>query len=171
MNNKGFTIVEVLIAFILLAAILLSLISFSVTYRDKVREEEVRTQLNDYKNMLTKIIYDDIILQNITSISKCDGQVDGNITCVNFTNSKGDSYKLEMLSLSENTANLKKGMYLNYNGVNYMLPDSDLNKTDEKMCAFYDAFELTNYEDIYALKISYKHYSMDDVYVISLVVN
>lgn len=178
MNNKGFTIVEVVIAFAMLAAILLSLITFSITYRDKVRNEEIKTQLIDYKNTITKIIYDDIIRKKITSIEKCDGQDDSNITCVEFINADNEKISLEIMPIFTTTSSLKKGIYLKYHGINYMLPDSDLNKTDEaksqfidNMCSFEGGFNLTNYNDIYSLKLTYRHYILEEVFDINLVVN
>ena len=44
--------------------ILASLIGFTVAYRDKIGLEEVKTQLLDYKNSITRMVYNDIIFES-----------------------------------------------------------------------------------------------------------
>ena len=51
-NNKGFTTVEVVLSFSLVVVILASMVSIVVNYRDRVTDEEVKTQLLDFKNTI-----------------------------------------------------------------------------------------------------------------------
>jgi len=173
MNNKGFTIIEIIISFSILTVILLSLITFTITYRDKVREEEMAMMLLDYKNTMTKLLYDDIIDGKYKAIEKCSGQGDTNITCVNFIDRKNVPHPLRINTVTTATADLKTGMYLNYEGINYLLPDSDIYNSKEglRMCAF-DSFVLTKYNNvIYNLRLSYHHRSLDLNYEIMLTIN
>ena len=39
MNKKGFTLVEVVVSFSIISVVLASVITFTIIYRDKVREE------------------------------------------------------------------------------------------------------------------------------------
>ena len=55
MNKKGFTTIELIVSFIMVVIILASLVGFTVNYRDRVKQEEVKSQLYDFKNSITKI--------------------------------------------------------------------------------------------------------------------
>lgn len=171
MNKKGFTIVEVVIAFSILAVLVLALIEFTVNYRGKVRDEELRTELIDYKNTITKIIYDDIILGGINRMEKCPNEEDNNITCVNFFDKNNVAHPLLLVTVNSNSNSLKKGLYLNYDGNYYMLPDSEPSSNGEKACEFITAFVLKKYQSVYNMKISYKHANFNDTYDISITVN
>lgn len=171
MNKKGFTIVEVVIAFSILTVLVLALINFTVNYRGKVRDEELRTELIDYKNTITKIIYDDIILGGVTRVEKCPSEEDDNITCVNFFDKNNVARPLLLVTVNSEANNLKKGLYLSYNGSYYLLPDSEPLTSGEKPCEFITAFVLRKYENIYNMKISYKHANFDEVYAISITIN
>ena len=54
MNKKGFTTVELIVLFILVIILLGSLIGCTVTYRVIMKKEEIRSQLIDFKNTITK---------------------------------------------------------------------------------------------------------------------
>ena len=45
MNKKGFTTVELIVSFVMVVILLGSLIGFTITYRDKVKVGEVKSQL------------------------------------------------------------------------------------------------------------------------------
>ena len=56
-------------------------------------------------------------------------------------------------------------------GVKYLLPDSDLNNVVEKASSF-TSFNLQTYNNrIYDLKVTYKHYLIEDEYEINLMIN
>lgn len=165
MNKKGFTVVEVVIAFSILAVILVSLFTYTVIYRDKVSTEEIRTQLIDFKNTITKTIYDDIVMDNYFKIESCG------TNCVNFVDYSNNNHPLQIVTISENTQNRKKGLYLNYDGTYYMLPDSDLNKDTENMCAF-ETISLQNYQNkIFHLRIPFIHYILNEKFEIMITLN
>ena len=169
MNNKGFTIVEVVIAFSILGVMLVSMFGFVVYFRDKVRNEEVRTQLMDFKNTITKVVYDDIVGDKIVKIEACLGIQ----KCVKFTDpiNASTEHLLQVVTVDTSTDIQKKGLYLNYDGIMYMLPDSDLKDVNGYMCNFED-FELKSYDNsIYDLKITFKHYGINETYTIHLMVN
>lgn len=156
--------VEVVVSFSILSVVLTSVIVFTITYRDKVREEEARTQLIDFKNSITKIVYDDIVSGKLKRIEKCVGEAQ----CVNFVDGDDNTYpfKVTEVSTGEN-----RGLYLNYNGARYFLPDSDLNKLGNPMCWFTNDFELKTYDDIYSLKVTFKHLTLDETYEILITIN
>ena len=166
MNEKGFTIVEVVISFVLLAAILAALFGFVITYRDNIRNEEIRTQLLDYKNTITKIIYDEIVRGNYVKIENCDGKDN----CVNFIDTNNEMHVLEKVEVLENSQTLTRGLYLNHDGKYYLLPDSDLKDENGYKCSF-DNFSLHHYNNLYSLKIPFTHSGLNDKYEIMLVIS
>ena len=165
MNKEGFTLVEVVIAFSILALILASIIGFTVYYRDRIRDEQTRTQLLDFKSMITKIIYDDIIDKKVDRIEICAGTSESNISCVNFVDKNNNKYRLEIVNV---TSGNNKGIYLSYRGVKYLVPDSDLSEDGEYMCNIDDGFILESSNDIYKLKINYTHYALKETFSILL---
>ncbi len=167
MNKKGFTVVEVVIAFSMLGVVLISLFGFVTFYRDKTRSEEIRTQLLDFKNTITKVIYDDIVGDKIVKIEYCDGIA----KCVNFKDPSNETHVLMVVEDPIIEGIKKKGLYLNYDETMYMLPDSDLRDTNGYMC-FFDEFTLQNYNDeIYSLKITFMHHSLNESFTINLTIN
>lgn len=184
MNRKGFTTIELIVSFVMVVVLLGSLIGFTITYRDKVEVEEVKSQLIDFKNTVTKAVYDDIINLNYNSISACVGQDN----CVVMTEDSGASHILKI----ENTCKVVRcskspceledcGVYLVYNETKYMLPDSNLNSyykqntTDEirvsRSASNLSEFKLKNENSIYNLKMSFKHFQIEDNIEIMLTVN
>ena len=183
MNKKGFTVIEVVVSFGILAVVMLVVITFMITYRDKVKNAEVETQLLDYKNTLTKIIYDEIILGNYISVDPCNASEAApfkDAQCAFFIDSDGARNYIGIKELTSKQGSLSKGLYLFYANNYYLLPDSDLNakKTDrsgrqyeDNMCEFIE-FKIDDYLDrMHALKISYYHHGLDKRYDIILVIN
>ena len=66
MNNKGFTTVELILTLSVVLIIMTTITSVTYTYRDRSLYEESETEIFNYKNTVTKIIYDDILdIKNI----------------------------------------------------------------------------------------------------------
>ena len=177
MNKRGFTIAEVIVSFSLVTVILVSVISTTVYYRNVVKEEEIITQLTDYKNNITKIIYDDILTHKdnkIISVERCIGISN----CLNFIDKKSKNnthvLKIEEILESDEISHTKRGVYLNYDGNKYMLPDSDLGKGDERVCDFVGGFTIDHYVQdklsLYTVKTSFKHKYLDKKYDIILTI-
>lgn len=164
-NNKGFTTVEVVLSFALVVIILASMTALVVNYRDKVTDEEVKTQLIDFKNTITKVVYDDITENIYKTITSCGDK------CIKFSGSEEN----KLLIIEENgTSGVPKGIYLEYKGIKYFVPDSDLNdfNTGEYMINVNNPiFSSDTVNNIYSVKIPIFHDGMDENYVIQLVVN
>ena len=172
MNKKGFTTIELVVSFAMIAIILASLLSFTIYYRDKVKNEEIRSQLLDFKNTITKVVYDDIISGKIVKAEYCAGST----SCINLI---GKNNEVHVLKIITDLSNSNRGIYLNYDGTDYMLPDSDIyqsksnadTKTEELFACSFNAFELSNYNNlIYNIKIKYRHYLLDEEYEILLTI-
>ena len=179
MNKKGFTTIELIVSFIMVVVILTSLIGFTTAYRGKVNDEEVKSQLFDFKNTILKVVYDDIMRYSVVRISECVGEDN----CVNFISQDGSVRPLKV-EVSENGS-----VYVNYNNTKYLLPDSNLNKVYEETytdnngntqytrsvtdaaCNITD-FKYTNYQNrIFTVKMTFKHYLIDEEYDILITLN
>lgn len=148
MNKKGFTVVEVIVSFALISIILTSLVTLSISYRQRVEKERIKTELIDYKNTITKVIYDDILNNRFTKIEYCVN----NRKCINFVDYNGIKHEL----------NYVDNKYLSYDNINYLLPDNSLIKND---------FDLKNSMDIYNLTFKIKNEEINYEEKIMLTIN
>ena len=175
-NNKGFTVVEVVLSFSLVVVILASLVSIVVNYRDRVTEEEIKTQLIDFKNTITKVVYDDIVdIDNVgyTSISECSSSD----KCVNFVKEDGSEVPLNIIVQETSTSGIDRGIYFEYKGIKYFLPDSDLNDylvgDISKYAVYVNDFIISrdDVNKVYSVKIPIHHNGLNKDYVINLTVS
>lgn len=171
LNKKGFTIAEVIVSFSLVSVILASMVGTTMYYRDKMKQEEVITQLVDFKNTITNAIYDDILSKTnrkIVKVEKCAN----NANCVDFYDTENHTHKLEVVEYNTTTNEHKKGVYLSYDNILYMLPDSDLGDNTNRICDFVGGFDISHYNDgnihLYTVKTSYKHWDLDKEYDITV---
>ena len=168
LNNKGFTIAEVLVSFSLITVILASLISSTLYFRDRLKKEEVISQLVDFRNTIVKTINDDIVKGEISSVERCIGEAN----CLNLVTTAGQRRVLK-IEEADTSDTLYKGAYLNYNGTKYFLPDSDLGESGDRVCDFIGGFQLeksANYP-AYRVKTSIQHRDFDLKYDIIIVVS
>ena len=167
LNKKGFTIAEVLVSFSLTAVILVSLVSATLFYRDRLKQEEVVSQLSDFKNTVTKIVYDDIIDNGVKRIEKCINEEN----CVNFIDSNNSIHTLRIVEINDG-GTITKGIYIYYNGLKYMLPDSDLGTGTSRVCDFVGGLYLEEYNNkLYAVKATFNHRDIDLQYDLLFVVS
>lgn len=141
MNKKGFTLIETILSFALVTVILVTLVAITVNYREKVENEQMNTMMTEFKTSVTKMVYDDIVLQDyeklsnkvdakpFTSITACSGDA----KCARLNRSDGTYAELRVVNNTpQNTGACKGnfGIYLDYyNGSHncVFLPDSDRN--------------------------------------------
>ena len=140
------------------------MVAMVVNYRDRVTDEEVKTQLIDFKNTITKIVYDDITEGIYTSIKSCGDM------CIKFVGSEEN--KLEIIT-EFGDSGISKGYYFEYKGIKYFVPDSDLNDivVGEYMVIVNNPiFSSDNVNNIYSVKIPIYHNGMDEYQIIQLTV-
>lgn len=138
MNKKAFTTVEMILTILLVVVIMATITSVTLVYRDKADYEENVTEIENYKNTLTKIIYDDILDETnpVTSIIE-----NGNTyTLVRATN----PITLEIIN---DPSNNKIG--IKYDSVNYLVPGCD------KGLVSFEGVDLTNTNGIYNMNINF----------------
>ena len=158
LNKKGFTIAEVVVSFGLISVILISMISSAMFYRDKLKSEEVVTQLLDFKNTVTTVVYDDIMEKEMVRADTCIGTMN----CVVLTDKNGVDHILKIYERETSSNDEKKGVYISYDETKYMLPDSDLGSGNDRVCDFVGGFEVKSYDNkLYKIKTSFVHKDMN----------
>lgn len=154
MNKKAFTTVEMILTILLVVVIMATITSVTLVYRDKSEYEESVTEIENYKNTLTKIIYDDILDETnpVTSIIE-----NGNTyTLVRATN----PITLEIIN---DPSNNKIG--IKYDSVNYLVPGCD------KGLVSFEGVDLTNTSGIYNMNINFSSRKYEKILTIHFVVS
>ena len=153
MNKKAFTTVEMILTILLVVVIMATITSVTLVYRDKSEYEESVTEIENYKNTLTKIIYDDILDETnpVTGIIE-----NGNTyTLVRATN----PITLEIIN---DPSNNKIG--IKYDSVNYLVPGCD------KGLVSFEGVDLTNTNGIYNMNINFSSRKYEKILTIHFVV-
>ena len=156
MNKKAFTTVEMILTILLVVVIMATITSVTLVYRDKSEYEENVTEIENYKNTLTKIIYDDILDETnpVTSITENNNTY----TLVRSTN----PITLEIININTTTDH-KIG--IKYDGVDYLVPGCD------RGLVSFEGVDLTNTNDIYNMNINFSSRKYEKVLTIHFVVS
>jgi len=81
MNNKGLTIVELIVTFGLLMILIVGLLEIVLEAKSDVTDKRFMKDMNEFKSILTKTIQDDFIMAGVSSAncsgSSCDITVGG----------------------------------------------------------------------------------------------
>ena len=153
MNKKAFTTVEMILTILLVVVIMATITSVTLVYRDKSEYEESVTEIENYKNTLTKIIYDDILDETnpVTSIIE-----NGNTyTLVRATNPI-------TLEINNDPSNNKIG--IKYDSVNYLVPGCD------KGLVSFEGVDLTNTSGIYNMNINFSSRKYEKMLTIHFII-
>ena len=67
LNNKGMTLIELLLCFIIVSVIVVSLLDTVMDYKTREQTEDIRKTVISYKNVITKKIQSDIIANDLSS--------------------------------------------------------------------------------------------------------
>lgn len=113
MNNKGVTVVEILVSFVLISIIVVGMMNVVYLYRGKISTSNYRKQLITYKNTLTRDIYDDILTKKVKNVVRLS---DRSIQIV-FSD---DSTKNLEVSDTSTEAGIKN-KYISYGGQIYKI--------------------------------------------------
>ena len=76
MNNKGFTVVELIITFVIVMTVSLGLFSTVDSYRERQQKEMYRKEVISYRNEVLKAIENDITRYKFVEYKKIDVNVD-----------------------------------------------------------------------------------------------
>lgn len=84
-NNKGMTLIELLISFAITTAIVVSMFNVILNYQTEQSTEAIKSDIISYKNMITKLIQTDIIRGELRSVRVDQKKHENNYTQYKFT--------------------------------------------------------------------------------------
>ena len=174
-NNKGFTIVELIVSFAIAIPILIGLYKIVDAYREKQLKNEYEKEIISYKNDIINAVQTDINthgLKEMKFIDECDPQTSDNllygIEIVLKDNSKN---KLCVYNLKEED----KFDYIFYNNIKYEVPNKFISFVNDLVYDRnkYDNVKINSYlksnETYYTIDIKMKHSELSKNFIISMV--
>ena len=160
MNKNGFTTIELLLTMILVVIVMSTITSVTYVYHDRSDYEEVLTEVINYKNNVTKVIYDDILTtttsDKITSMSKVDNK--------NYTlRSSSKTYSLTVIDELN-----KKGIAYGESGgvIEYIIPGSEDGLVDINGVDF-----PTPANGVYTFELYFHHRMLDKTFKIKFTIS
>lgn len=105
MNNKGFSVLELVISFSICMIIVFTLFQVILSLREVYEKSEIKTSLLNKQNIVVDLIYDDILEKELVNIESCSGYCikfsfdDGTVKELNYTNNiiKYGEYATELV--------------------------------------------------------------------------
>ena len=87
-NNKGFTIAELLVTFVLVMSIVLALFKVVDHYRERQQNATSAKEMNSYRNQIVKVVEDDILFnyEGIKEIKGLDQNDDLSLSAIEKAN-------------------------------------------------------------------------------------
>lgn len=82
-NNKGFTVIELAVSFVLVSAISVMLLQLVLSLKELYVSGDIKTTLLNKQGIMTKKIYDDLNTKTLTKITSCG------LSCLTFTYNDG----------------------------------------------------------------------------------
>lgn len=159
LNNKGFTVAELIVTFVLVMSISIGLFKIVDSYRQRQQKESAIKEIDSFRNEILKAVYDDInkygvkLIKGIDSIgkSKCNGYNQG--VLIEFKPSENTESNEKEFCVG------KEG--IKYGGVLYKKPSSFITFTNNII--YLDSGEMTfsNNSDakkrIFSINVEIKH--------------
>lgn len=142
LNNKGVSIIEIVLTFALIMVMTMGMLSIVFNYREKASISMEKLDLDTFKNTLTKEIQDDILtlgVKEINTSGECLRHPELN-SCINivFSDPAGTSKAFGTSKVNNNDVDSIENKFLYYDGLKYKIVDKLPNKipTGEKAVDF-----------------------------------
>ncbi len=134
-NNKGFTVVELIMSFVFSSILAVSLFAVILNYRDKQVNTSIETRLLAFKSELIIDVKQDIQKYGLKSMEYCtdaSGKRQSRCVVITFMNGKTKSFivkeepRVDTLDNLDGTADsfYYSVPYISYGGVKYSIPDA-----------------------------------------------
>lgn len=116
-NNKGFTIAELLVTFVLVMSIVLALFKVVDHYRERQQNATSAKEMNSYRNQIVKVVEDDILFnyEGIKEIKGLDKASLGENAPTDFQ----QGIEIAFNGSDENSAPIPKRLIVKKNGISY----------------------------------------------------
>jgi len=112
LNNKGITLVELVVTFSLFTAMAFGMLSIVINLRKSASDKMINKEINEYFSVLQRDIQQDLIELNLEKTTTCS---DGDL-CINLTFAGN---KIKKLVID------KTNKKISYNGVYYPIPNDE----------------------------------------------
>lgn len=180
LNNKGLTVVEILVCFSIVVVIVMSMFKVVNNQKSKQEIESTKNSMLTYKNETTKTIEEDIIDGGGVKKATHEDQINGNGTkyIINYTLNTGKTRKLEIYQLSkcdENSDDTKDIESEDDSGIidchknNYIVFYKD-NVIDDKFeipdiyTLRFNDIQITNKNDYLKIYVGFRHNDLGNKY-------
>lgn len=115
LNNKGMTIVELIVSFVMLMVLVLGMLNMTNEIKTTSREKQFYKELNEYSSLVQSTIQDDLILKRLVSVVKDESNC-----------TKGVCYKLTFKDGVEKKLIVnEEDKIISYDEINYIVPMKD----------------------------------------------
>lgn len=125
LNNKGVTLIELLVSFSVASIIIISMFNVVLSYQREASMETIKSEIVSYKNTITKTIQNDIIKGNLRSVNLVVNNQSNKTTytmrlrfnkSVNFSGRGGDVFSKDLKVVASNTES--NSNYIEYPDIN-----------------------------------------------------
>ncbi len=126
LNNKGMSIIEIVLTFALIMVMVIGMLTIVMSYRDKASLSIKKLEMDTFKNTLTKDIQDDILKLGIEEVNM-DGEcatITGLSRCVNIVFKDGSQKVFGTSLINVNDRDSIENKFLYYDGEKYKLHDT-----------------------------------------------
>lgn len=123
-NNKGFTIAELLVTFVLVMSIVLALFKVVDHYRERQQNATSVKEMNSYRNQIVKVVEDDILfnsggIKEIKGLDKATLELEsGGLEQTDFQQGIEITFNGVISNTQPNTTNTKR-LIVKKNGILY----------------------------------------------------
>ena len=123
-NNKGFTIAELLVTFVLVMSIVLALFKVVDHYRERQQNATSVKEMNSYRNQIVKVVEDDILfnyggIKEIKGLDKATLELEsGGLEQTDFQQGIEITFNEVIANAQPNTTNTKR-LIVKKNGILY----------------------------------------------------
>ena len=159
LNNKGMTIVEIVLTFSLIMIIIIGLLTIVVNYRNRIAVSLEKLKLETFKNNVTQDVYNDILKFGVEKIedfsdtndssNKCYGLNLNRCIVITFQNGEQKEFGTSKVDIDDRNSIINK--YIFYDGIKYklkdILPDTLPEGSDETLRHWRDLQTITINDD------------------------
>lgn len=181
-NNKGFTIAELLVTFVLVMSIVLALFKVVDHYRERQQNATSAKEMNSYRNQIVKVVEDDILfncggIKEIKGLDKATLELEsGGLEQTDFQQGIEITFNEVIANTQPNTKRLivKKNGIL-YDDIFYEFPSKfvsavdDVIYTETQVKTVNQIGEPLPPKEIYSIHIDLTHSELNRIFNINIV--
>lgn len=177
-NEKGFTVIELVLSFALVMFLAIAMFSVVNNYRNRQQKEVTNRELITLKTNLTQDIYEDITKKKLKRVEYCrkNNGIDIDQQCVYiyFQDGTNKQLRIDMEMIEDNSIEGTKFEYeefsIIYGTVRYKNPVPKFTKiVSDYMLTYSTDEDNLEYGTLYRIKIRLKNPDIDDEIVIDVI--